>query len=235
MATRMLRRVSGFTSLCYLLCGDIAIGSLSSDAMRNSPYSDYAPARFMNSVTLPEGNVMNLPYPGSSLPENPLATKRIYGISDSLLSPQLKEILRRDFLNVKRKYGKIIEDVTNGHDSDLIHPDFIAAVVAAESGGNTHARSGQGAVGLMQLLPETAKEQGVRNLTDARQSIKGGTKYLDFLIGKYDDDPVRALAAYNWGPGSLDRLIKKQEFRINLLPRETRELIQKVHHLHYLE
>jgi soluble lytic murein transglycosylase-like protein len=85
---------------------------------------------------------------------------------------------------------------------------LIHSVVAAESAYNPSAVSSKGAVGLMQLMPETARELQVTDSLDPVQNLRGGTHYLKQLLKRYDgqrDQLVRALAAYNAGPGKVDR------------------------------
>ncbi len=83
--------------------------------------------------------------------------------------------------------------------------DLLASVVRAESGGNIHAVSRTGAQGLMQLMPGTAAELGVRDSFRADQNINGGTAYLDALLLRYHDHLALALAAYNAGPAAVDK------------------------------
>ena len=86
-----------------------------------------------------------------------------------------------------------------------IDADLLASVVQAESGGNTRAVSRVGAQGLMQLMPGTASELGVRDAFAPEENIGGGTAYLDALLTRYHDDIALAVAAYNAGPAAVDR------------------------------
>jgi soluble lytic murein transglycosylase-like protein len=78
--------------------------------------------------------------------------------------------------------------------------DFIASVIRAESGGNANAVSRKGARGLMQLMPGTAEQLGVKNSFDAAENVDGGVRYLMQLLQQFNYDVAKALAAYNAGP-----------------------------------
>lgn len=86
-----------------------------------------------------------------------------------------------------------------------ISEEIIKAVAQAESNFNANAVSSSGAQGVMQLMPATAASLGVTNSFDAEQNIMGGTKYLSSMLEKYDGDLTLALAAYNAGPGNVDK------------------------------
>ena len=82
---------------------------------------------------------------------------------------------------------------------------LLASVVSAESGGHANAVSRTGARGLMQLMPGTAQQLGVADAFRPDQNIAGGSAYLDALLTRYNDNLAFALAAYNAGPGAVDR------------------------------
>ncbi|MDE3148749.1 MAG: lytic transglycosylase domain-containing protein [Acidobacteriota bacterium] len=98
--------------------------------------------------------------------------------------------------------GEILARAGREHNLDV---DLLASVVKAESGGNAHAVSPAGARGLMQLMPGTAAELGVRDSFQPDQNVRGGSAYLDELLTRYHDKLALALAAYNAGPEAVDR------------------------------
>jgi soluble lytic murein transglycosylase-like protein len=89
--------------------------------------------------------------------------------------------------------------------SNGIDPALLKGLVSQESGFNPSARSGAGAVGLTQLMPGTAAGLGVTNVLDPAQSLDGGAKYLRAQLDAFGGDVARALAAYNAGPGAVQR------------------------------
>ena len=103
-----------------------------------------------------------------------------------------------------------------------IDEDLLASVVRAESGGQVRAVSRTGARGLMQLMPGTASALGVDDAFKPDQNIAGGTAYLDALLTRYHDNLALALAAYNAGPGAVDKYHGIPPYR------ETREYVARV-------
>ncbi len=96
----------------------------------------------------------------------------------------------------------VIEEASKAYGVDA---DLIRSVIDVESGFRPDSLSPKGAMGLMQLMPETARELGVDDPYDPRQNILGGTRYLRQLIDRYGGDVRTALTAYNWGMGNVAR------------------------------
>lgn len=109
-----------------------------------------------------------------------------------------------------------------------VDPALVRGIISQESNGKQNALSRAGAMGLMQLMPRTAAYLGVQNAWDPAQNIDGGTKYISQQLQKYGD-LRKALAAYNWGPGSLNTAIAKYgDNWEQFAPRETKDYIQKI-------
>jgi len=114
------------------------------------------------------------------------------------------------------------EMLAHAGEAHNIDEDLLASVVRAESGGHVHAVSRAGAQGLMQLMPQTANTLGVKDAFRPEENIAGGTAYLDQLLTRYHDNMALALAAYNAGPGAVDRYHGVPPYR------ETRAYVARV-------
>ena len=101
---------------------------------------------------------------------------------------------------IRSKYERLIAREAEAQGLD---PALVKAVVHAESAFNACARSPRGAIGLMQLMPVTARELGVRNPYEPAQNIRGGVTYLAQLLDRFDGNVALSLAAYNAGPGAV--------------------------------
>jgi soluble lytic murein transglycosylase-like protein len=95
--------------------------------------------------------------------------------------------------------------VATASDKHMIDADLIDSVIRAESGFNPKAVSPKGARGLMQLMPGTAAKLGVQDSFDAQSNVDGGTRFLRQLLGLYNNDLAKALAAYNAGPQRVEQ------------------------------
>lgn len=104
-----------------------------------------------------------------------------------------------------------------------VSPLLVKAVIQAESGFNPRAVSHRGAVGLMQVMPATARSMGVNDYADPQRNIQAGVKYLKVLLELFNDDEKLAVAAYNCGPEALKR------FNNQVPPfRETQNFVERV-------
>jgi soluble lytic murein transglycosylase-like protein len=103
-----------------------------------------------------------------------------------------------------------------------LSPELIRSVIRAESNFQADAVSPAGARGLMQLMPETARELGVTNSFDVQQNVDGGARYLRQMLDRFGGDVKRALAAYNAGPGAVEQYDGDVPFN------ETRQYVKRV-------
>ena len=99
-------------------------------------------------------------------------------------------------------YAKLIADVAR---QERVDPALLHAVVTVESGYNSRAVSPKGAVGLMQLMPDTARRYAVSDIWDPLQNLRGGARYLRDLLAMFNDNVRLALAAYNAGEQAVIR------------------------------
>jgi soluble lytic murein transglycosylase-like protein len=118
------------------------------------------------------------------------------------------------------RFSPLVEQAAREHQIDQA---LLRAVIAVESGYDPNAVSHKGAVGLMQLMPQTARRYGVRNMYDPAQNIQGGARYLRDLMGKFNNDLPLVLAAYNAGEDAIAQ-------HGNRIPpyRETRSYVPRV-------
>lgn len=119
----------------------------------------------------------------------------------------------------KQRFSSMVEMVAKEHNVD---PKLIRAVIEQESRFNPNAISASGAIGLMQLMPGTARDMGVKDPLNPLENIRGGTKYLSSLLNRYQGNVVLALSAYNAGPTNVNRFGGLPPFR------ETRNYVKEI-------
>ncbi|MFX3633715.1 MAG: lytic transglycosylase domain-containing protein [Candidatus Pristimantibacillus sp.] len=132
-------------------------------------------------------------------------------------------------VNIPSNYQSIVTSAASKYNN--VDEGLIASIIKQESAWNAKAKSSAGAGGLMQLMPGTASSLGVTNVNDPAQNVNAGTKYISQMISKYGDEQL-ALAAYNWGPGNMDKAIKKYGKNWSAIashaPKETQNYVTKV-------
>jgi soluble lytic murein transglycosylase-like protein len=136
--------------------------------------------------------------------------------------PRYKEVPGYDAVRnaaVQGRYGKFIMDAAERYRLD---PELIRAIIKVESSFNPYAVSEKGAMGLMQLMPETAKEMQVGTPFEAKENIMGGSRYLRKMLNLFDGDLRLGLAAYNAGPNKV-----MENGAIPKIP-ETEQYVKKV-------
>ncbi|MBQ8886133.1 MAG: lytic transglycosylase domain-containing protein [Candidatus Gastranaerophilales bacterium] len=119
--------------------------------------------------------------------EEQMAAVTFNSASKSTEKSQLKDLISK----ISKKHG--------------VDEKLVNAVIKQESGYNTKAKSSAGAQGLMQLMPQTAKSLGVTDPYNPVQNVDGGVRYLKSMMERYNGNVVLALAAYNAGPGNVDK------------------------------
>lgn len=124
----------------------------------------------------------------------------------------------------RQKFQDLIAKAAVKHQMD---PKLLHAVIQAESAYNPHAISSAGAVGLMQLMPDTARRYGVTDRYDAEQNVDGGTRYLKDLLGMFNSNMRLAVAGYNAGEGA----VMKYNYTVPPYP-ETQNYVQHVLNLY---
>ncbi|MBZ2178495.1 MAG: lytic transglycosylase domain-containing protein [Acidobacteriota bacterium] len=122
-------------------------------------------------------------------------------IAPALVSPEARAAAAPQAKPAESRIHQLVENAANHYNVD---PLLVHAVIAVESNYNPYAVSPVGAQGLMQLMPGTARQLGVRNAFDAEENIRAGVRHLRDLQDQYKDDRL-ALAAYNAGAGAVNR------------------------------
>ncbi len=165
-------------------------------------------------------------------PKSPSPTPQKYAVLNTISSqPKTSSVQADHHLEAKtpiREENRLSEQqeielsVSKAAEKYNLPSKLIKAVIRAESNFNSQAVSSAGAQGLMQLMPATAEELGVINPFDVDQNIDAGTRYLRKMMDKFDGNIKLALAAYNAGPGTVER------YQGNVPYQETKQYVNRV-------
>lgn len=116
-----------------------------------------------------------------------------------------KNCLEWNAIQINRKAKTHLKPITKYSRLYRVDSNLIKSIITAESCFRIKALSHKGASGLMQLIPATAERFGVKNIYNSEQNIRGGTKYLKFLLARYKGNLKKSIAAYNAGEGAVDK------------------------------
>lgn len=132
----------------------------------------------------------------------PLGKKANRVHKDVVNAPSEQKQASKSISTISSDYHSIVHEKAANYNLD---PSLIKAVIKTESNWNSRAVSRKGAMGLMQLMPATADDMNVSNPFDPEENIEGGTKYLKYLLERFNGDLTLALAAYNAGPKTVEK------------------------------
>jgi len=186
--------VKSFTALVTFLClGPAALPPGPPALAPVAPEAPPAGCAAAASGVAPEGltQIFFCPAEAAKDPGYTVSTARSAAAAGALLDPRLRARLEGLIQKLARRHG--------------VDERLVRAVLRAESGGDAGAVSPKGALGLMQLMPATAGALGVTDAFDPEDNLAGGVKYLKYCLGRFQQDVVLALAAYNAGPAAVER------------------------------
>ena len=170
----------------------------------NNINSQWQPVSKVSSQQLPQGveSFDKVLQAGAKTKFGDLLTNPVTRVNAQLYTNTASTSAIRNDYTDKSKIQNLISRVSQKHGVD---EKLVNALVKQESGFNPNAKSKVGAMGLMQLMPATAKGLGVTNPMDPEQNVEGGVKYLKSMLDKYNGNIILALAAYNAGPAAVDK------------------------------
>ena len=171
-----------YTSTGYL---DVATDQITSFEQDETPAAPEPPVTAVPSTQAANTSLANKPVVTQPLAKPLLPTP----VASNLAAPP----------SVATQAFDLDQVVREASSKNRLDPDFVSSVIMAESNFKTHAVSKKGALGLMQLMPATAAQLGVADPFDPRANVEAGTAHLSALLDLYNNDPIKALAAYNAG------------------------------------
>ncbi len=178
------------------MTGDFSVSSLADDMSRVQQRIQQIQSRFNMEMMLPEQSFQHVlkhqMQDSSPIKEqqNAFSTRKAASQNDGVE-------------RVRREKGAIGEMLLSSAQKYGVDPKLLSAVAEVESGYNADAVSSAGAIGVMQLMPDTAASLGVKNPYDPKQNIDGGAKYLRELLDDFGGNVRKAVAAYNAGPAAV--------------------------------
>lgn len=162
-------------------------------------------ANFGSLLLNPDSLKVNGNIYGRNYDSNDIST----GITNPTLLKAIQEVndAKRDYSKTDASASKsqILNMVNKVARENGVDEKLVQALIKQESGFNPNATSKAGAMGLMQLMPSTAKALGVKDPYNVTQNVEGGVKYLKSMLNKYNGNVILALAAYNAGPNAVDK------------------------------
>ncbi len=170
-----------------------------------------------------KGNILLTDSPRDDMKLASISSKRRIYKPSEFDKKKLKSIKKSSKFRVFNRYSKEIKKACKKYNLD---PKLIRALIQVESNFNPKAKSKAGAVGLMQLMPTTAKQLGVKDRLDPADNIEGGVRYLRYLIERFDGNITHAIASYNCGPLNVEKYGKVPPFK------ETQRYVKKIYSIY---
>lgn len=201
-----------FTSTGYL---DVANNQIASFEQDETPVAPEPPAA-APATQLPNAASVNKPIVSTALPQPPPAAPAAPTNAATTAPPSTAPP------SAATQAFDIDQVVREASNKNRLDPDFVRSVISAESNFKVHAVSKKGALGLMQLMPSTAAQLGVADPFDPKANVEAGAAHLSALLDLYNNDPIKALAAYNAGAHRVKQYNGVPPYR------ETRDYISKI-------